>query len=551
MVKSTISRRQFFTAGRQSNLNSGGLHPEWPNRRIARLHKKQFQDYWPKAAAPLSDSAPEFPVHPVNYTRTRDITWDMDTAIHLLNRTMTGATYEDINTSLTLDMGNSVQTLLEDLDPPEPPGDWVYEIVPDWNSLTTQEANDIIASYYNHMNSFRIWWCERMMFNPMNITEIMTLFWHNYFASAYSKVFYPQAMYQQNHIFRTYCLGNFKDLLRRITFGPAMMIWLDISGSRKQAPNENFARELMELFTLGVDNYSQEDVVAASRAFTGYVTDGVQTNYDFNAMEGWGYWWTDWHDFDEKTFLGQTGSWTGDDIINIILDQDECAVQICRQIYKWFVYDHVHEPFLDEMADILRSNNYEIKPLMEFLLTSDHFFDPVFRAANIQNPNTLVLGSIRRLGMENQNYPNQFFRLVQYYLGMIMFEPPDVSGWLGYRSWINSNTLPMRKVALCSLITGESPFGNYGSYIDVRAIAQSLYNPDAAELACEQVVQKLALLFFSTPLTESLEERMLSILLDGAEPYDWNINLPAWNAQWNRMKDLLQYMMRIPEFQLS
>ena len=188
---------------------------------------------------------------------------------------------------------------------------------------------------------------------------------------------------------------------------------------------------------------------------------------------------------------------------------------------------------------------------MEFLLTSDHFFNPVFRAANIQNPNTLVLGSIRRLGMENQNYPNQFFRLVQYYLGMIMFEPPDVSGWLGYRSWINSNTLPMRKVALCSLITGESPFGNYGSYIDVRAIAQSLYNPDAAELACEQVVQKLALLFFSTPLTESLEERMLSILLDGAEPYDWNINLPAWNAQWNRMKDLLQYMMRIPEFQLS
>ena len=153
--------------------------------------------------------------------------------------------------------------------------------------------------------------------------------------------------------------------------------------------------------------------------------------------------------------------------------------------------------------------------------------------------------------MQNQNYPNQFFDKSQNFLGMTMFEPPDVNGWIGYRSWINSNTLPMRKAILCSLITGISPFGNYGSYINVRSIAQSLYNTDQIDLACEQVVQNLALLFFSTPLSDNLKERMLSILLDGAEPYDWNINLPAWNAQWNRMKDLLQYMMKIPEFQLS
>ena len=157
-----------------------------------------------------------------------------------------------------------------------------------------------------------------------------------------------------------------------------MMIWLDISGSRKEAPNENFARELMELFTLGVDNYSQSDVVAASHAFTGYVTNGVETNYDFDTMEGWGYWWTDWHDFDDKTFMGQTGPWTGDDIINMILDRDECAVHICKKLYKWFLYDHVDLDFIDGMANVLRSNNYEIKPALNIFFQANIFMTPPF-----------------------------------------------------------------------------------------------------------------------------------------------------------------------------
>lgn len=550
MTKHTTPRLQSFSSNQKLKINQFGT--DWPNKDLLLFHKKLFKEFWPTKSIPISKNTPSvIPSYPIYNSKSRDYNWDIDTTRHLLSRTMIGATFDDINTCLSLGMGNSVQSLLEDQEIPLPPGDWVYEEIPNWGDLTTQERNQIIQSYHNRMKSFRVWWRERMMSNTINISEIMTLFWHNYFASAFSKVFYPQAMYQQHNIFRTYCLGNFKDLLRQVTFGPAMMIWLDINGSRKHAPNENFARELMELFTLGVDNYSQEDVVAASMAFTGYVTDGMETNYDYEEMVGWGYWWTDWHDFNEKTFLGETGSWTGDDIINIILEQDTCARHICRRIYKWFIYENVNEPFIEEMATILRSNNYEIKPMMEFLLTSNHFFNPVFRGSNIQNPNTLLLGSIRRLGMQNQNYPNQFFDRADYNMGMVMFEPPDVNGWLGYRSWINSNTLPIRKATICSLITGQSPFGDYGSYINVRDIAQSLYNSDSMELPCVQVVQNLALLFFGTPLTDSLEERMLLILLDGAEPYDWNINLPVWNAQWNRMKDLLKYMIRIPEFQLS
>jgi hypothetical protein len=551
MSNSRISRRQFISGGKKSKTYLDRLNPNWPTKEVAKLIRANFEKN------PISHSIQKTEktlpiIHVKNRTNSlQEIDWNLDAAKHLLNRTLSGPSYDEINTSFTSGLESTVQSLLEEQSLPEPPGIWVNEDLPNWNSLSTAERNEIIQSYYNRMNQFRRWWCERMMNESINITETMTLFWHHYFATGYSKVFYPQAMYHQQQVFRTHGLGNFKSLLRQITFGPAMIIWLDTGGSKKHAPNENFARELMELFTLGVNNYSQDDVVAASRAFTGYVTDGIQTNYDFETMEGWGYWWTDWHDFDEKTFFGQTANWTGDDILNIILEQDECAKQICRRIYKWFVYDNVDESFISEMADVLRSNDYEIKPMMEFLLLSEHFHDPNFRGAAIQNPNQMMTGTIKRLNLQNQNFPTNFFPNLQDSMGMLLFEPPDVSGWLGYHSWINSNTIPMRKIVLSSLITGESPFGNFGTYLNLQTLSQSLYNPNDDGYPSEQVVRKLAFIFFGLPLTEAMEQQLQDILLNGAEPYDWNINLPSYNSQWNRMKDMLIHMFRLPEFQLS
>ena len=546
-----LSRREFFKGGNASRPDLDRLNPNWPTKRVAELYRK-FLDSKPPIYHPsnLDEIPPVLPTTSSTQSH-QDISWDMGAARHLLSRTMFGPKYPEIKTASEDSMENAVSSILTTIDLPEPPGDWVDEPAPQWDTLTEEEVQELIEQYNEWMWDMGYWWMKGMMRNSVNIHEMMALFWHNYFATAQSKVFYPQAMYQQNSIFREYGLGSFKVLLRQITFGPAMMIWLDIHRSTRDEPNENFARELLELFTMGVDNYLQDDIVEASRAFTGYVTNGVDTNYNFVNNTGTGWWWEEWHDFEEKTFLGQTGNWNGDDIINIIMEQDDTAVHICTRLYKWFVYQNVDETVVNEMADVLRTNDYNISTALEFLFMTEHFFDENFRGADIQNPLTLLQGLIRKCGLEEFDFSSEYFVHSQEFLGMLPLEPPDVSGWPGYRSWINSITLPVRKLQASSVITGQSPWGQFDFITDVRALAQSMYDPDEEGYASEQIVRKLGFLFFGNPLSENLEVRMLSVLLDGAEPYDWSINVPPGDSQWGRMRDLMIYIMRLPEFQLS
>ena len=551
MFKSKRKRKNFSRDKIVSYPQIDRLNPEWPTPRVARFYKNFLQKQEPIYFLPYSkQKAPPLSViFSMNVLRNRE--WNQSSATHLLGRTMIGPTYNDIIDSTNNRLNYTVSTLLGELETPEPPGSWVEDPAPAWDQLTDDEVDELMQQYRDHMGEMATWWIIRMTQNSKNITEQMTLFWHNFFATAQSKVFFPQAMYEQNKIFREYGLGNFKELLRRVTFGPAMMIWLDIHRSKKHNPNENFSRELMELFTLGVDNYSQNDIVEASRAFTGYVTNGVETNYDYENLVGNDIHWDEWHDFGNKTVLGQTGQWTGDDIINIILEQENCAKHICRRIYKWFVYENVNESVVEEMADVLRDNNYEIRPALEFLFKSEHFYDNNYRGALIQNPIGFLPGLIRKFGMQNFTFPDGFLLRSVGVLGMTPLEPPDVNGWIGYRSWINSITLPLRKLVGCSLVTGSSPFGSFDFTVDVRSMAQSMYSSNDPGYASEQIVRKLALVLIGIPLSNELETRMLDILLDGAEPYDWNINAPAGDAQWNRMKDLLMYIIRIPEIQIS
>lgn len=551
MSNRPLSRRDFFKGRETSRPELKRLNPNWPTKRVAKLIRNNLKKNSPIYHPPKVDELP--PVLPVTHSTEslQVVDWDMGATRHLLSRTMFGPKYPEIKEASENSLEIKLSSILSTVSLPDPPGEWVNEPAPQWDALTGEEIQELIGQYREWMWDLRYWWMKGMMQNPINIQEMITLFWHNYFATAQSKVFYPQAMYQQNSIFREYGLGNFKELLRQVTFGPAMMIWLDIHQSKDVEPNENFPRELLELFTMGVDNYTQNDIVEAARAFTGYRTDGVETNYSFEEAAGSGWWWDEWHDFDSKTFLGQTGHWNGDDIINIIMEQDATAVHICTRLYKWFVYQNVDETVVNEMANILRNNDYNIATVLYFLFSTEHFYDENFRGADIQNPLTLMQGLIRKCGMEEFDFSIVSFIHSQEFLGMLPLEPPDVSGWPGYRSWINSITLPVRKVQASSVITGQSPWGNFDVTTNVRALAQSMYDQNEEGYASEQIVRKLGFLFFGNPLSENLEERMLSVLLDGAEPYDWAINAPLNNPQWDRMRDLMVYIMRVPEFQLS
>ena len=546
-----LSRRNFLKGGKTSRPELERLNPNWPTKRVAKLIRNKLEKTPPVYHPPKVEELP--PILPITHSTEslQNVDWDMGAARHLLCRTMFGPKYPEIKEASENLMEIELSSILSTVSLPDPPGEWVNEPAPQWDTLTMEEIQELIDQYREWMWDLRYWWMKGMMRNPINIQEMITLFWHNYFATAQSKVFYPQAMYQQNSILREYGLGNFKELLRQVTFGSAMMIWLDIHQSKDVEPNENFPRELLELFTMGVDNYSQDDIVEAARAFTGYRTNGVETNYSFEEAAGSGWWWDEWHDFEEKTFLGQTGNWNGDDIINIIMEQDATAVHICTRLYKWFVYQNVDETVVNEMANILRNNDYNIASVLYFLFSTEHFYDVNFRGADIQNPLTIMQGLIRKCGMEEFDFSIVSFIHSQEFLGMLPLEPPDVSGWPGYRSWINSITLPVRKVQASSVITGQSPWGNFDVTTNVRALAQSMYDQNEEGYASEQIVKKLGFLFFGNPLSENLEDRMLSVLLDGAEPYDWAINAPLNNPQWDRMRDLMVYIMRVPEFQLS
>ena len=239
---------------------------------------------------------------------------------------------------------------MRDIETPIAPGDWVDHPLPNISELNEAEYDSLIDAYIDRFARLHYWWIDIMYYNSMHIREQMTLFWHDHFATSAQAVFYPPAMYHQNKILRENSLGNFKDLVTLITFDPAMMVWLDNNQNSVGNINENFARELLELFTLGEGNYTQEDITEAARALTGYVTDGLNV-----------YFQPEQHDYGMKTFLGQTGYWNAQDIIDIIFEQPQTSYFIAEKLYKWFVYENPNEDIVQELANTMFENNYEIE----------------------------------------------------------------------------------------------------------------------------------------------------------------------------------------------
>lgn len=273
-------------------------------------------------------------------------------------------------------------------------------------------------------------WIKTMVSTPRPLEEKLTLFWHGHLTSGYREVKFSRAMYDQNRLLRRHASGNFRDLLLDITDDPAMILYLNTQQNRKGKPNENYARELMELFTMGEGNYTERDIKEAARAFTGIAVDrrSGETVY----RDGL-------HDFGEKTFLGHTGDLQPVDIIDIILEQPATAEYMARKLWTFFAYEDPEPPIVQALAKVLRDSGYAFKPALTAMFTSDAFYSDRARFTHIKSPVELMVGTMRMLDIPAMDTGAMGRGLER--MGQMLMQPPNVKGWDGGASWITTSTL--------------------------------------------------------------------------------------------------------------
>lgn len=295
--------------------------------------------------------------------------------------------------------------------------------------LSADEKRQLRKQSQQDIKSLNLAWLGEMVNTDAQLREKMALFWHGHFASRNINIYYQQLLLD---IIRRNALGNFGDLLKQVSKSAAMLNFLNNNQNRKDHPNENFAREVMELFTMGRGNYTEEDVKEAARAFTGW---GANLNGEFIFRKGQ-------HDTGEKNVLGRKGNFDGDDVLNILLEQRQTALFLTRKLYRYLVNEEIDEDRVAWLAGRWYQNNYDIQSILQDILNGEWFYDPRNIGCRIKSPVDLLAGIRRMLPMKIANEEVQL--LLQRLLGQVLFYPPNVAGWPGGNSWIDSSTLMFR-----------------------------------------------------------------------------------------------------------
>ena len=297
------------------------------------------------------------------------------------------------------------------------------------NGLDNETKKKIREQSREDIKNLNLKWVEEMVNGTNPLREKFSLFWHGHFACRDINIFFQQKLLQE---IRTNALGSFKDLLFAVSKSASMLSFLNNQQNKKQHPNENFAREVMELFTLGRGNYNEQDVKEAARAFTGWGFN-LAGEFQFRSFQ---------HDNGSKTFLGKTGNFDGDDILNILLEQKQTATFITQKIYKYFVNENIDEEIVKDLSKIFYQSNYNISDLLQNIFTSSWFYDEKNIGTKIKSPIELLVGIRKTIPMELENPEIQL--LFQKALGQVLFYPPNVAGWPGGKNWIDSSSLMIR-----------------------------------------------------------------------------------------------------------
>ncbi len=380
-------------------------------------------------------------------------TWTPTHAAHLLNRAGFGGTPQQIANLHEAGPEAAVEMLLAPaVSPPKIP--WAEpeqveifaararEVRQAGNQADPEAQRMLRREQAQRDRDLQFWWLDWMVASPTPAAEKLTLFWHGHFATSLNKVRNPYLLYLQNLTLRQHAMGAIPELTRAISRDPAMILWLDLQRSGRGKPNENFARELMELFVLGEGNYSEQDVLESARAFTGYRTHPLRGGFQVVQRM---------HDSGPKSILNEKGDFDGDGVIQILFQQEAAARFLCRKIWRYYVSDPVDEGQVGALARSFRDANYEMRPLLRQIFLSREFYEPANIRSQIKGPVQWLVQLCRQM---DSPLPSQVFTLsVLRGLGQILFSPPNVKGWDGGKSWITTDTLARRMETGEALLT--------------------------------------------------------------------------------------------------
>lgn len=452
------------------------------------------------------------------YRPSKEAPWDLQRVGHLYRRAAFGANHAELAAGLKAGPEALIAQLLKG-----GPGLAAFD--------AEMEPLAAIIARYNDAGHLRAWWLTRMLYSPHPLQEKITLFWHNHFATSYAKVQSARFMLGQYQLMRRHALGSFAELLRKMSRDPAILIWLDGRDSKKGNPNENYARELMELFSLGIGHYSEQDIRQAARAFTGWEIQG--TKAVFNAQQ---------HDDGDKTVLGQTGNWNADDIVRICLEQKSAAPFLVGKLYRFLISETVAPTaeLLGPLAEQFRDSGYDFGALLKTMLSSKLFFSPRVYRTRIKSPVDFVLNIVH--GLEGKVGATALAQLLEQ-LGQNLFSPPSVKGWDGGKSWLNSQTLLFRQNLALALTSTED--ARFGRRCDPAALVREYDKKSDTDL-----VDFFLRLFLQGDVSAETRTHLLDY-----QHHAHKLPVPVYwteqDAADHRVRSLCHLVLTLPEFQLD
>ncbi|MCA9048585.1 MAG: DUF1800 domain-containing protein [Planctomycetaceae bacterium] len=437
------------------------------------------------------------------YRPSSESPWNVRTAAHLFRRAGFSATRQELQRAAEEDPATVVDRLLNQTAEPDDYRDQISSLA--GTALATGNPKQLSA-----------WWVYRMLSTPAQLLEKMTLFWHGHFATSAAKVQEAELMFSQNNLLREFAVGDFSQLLLEISRDPAMLVYLDSDSNRKAHPNENYAREIMELFCLGEGNYSETDIRELARCFTGW--EIKRGKFRFNRYQ---------HDTGSKTVLGETGVFGGEDGVRIVAAQKSAPEFIVSKLVRFFVMDEpqASPELIAPLARELRDNNMTLGPTIRRILTSNLFYSPHAVGRKVRSPVELAIGFLRSVeGSVNT------FRLAEALetIGQGLFYPPSVKGWDGGRSWINSSTLLGRSNLIRSLLEDKNTRFGKTSLPEYLA-AHGARGP-------EQIIDFLEESLFAVAIPSAARDRIRNLADNGRSE--------------TKLNDTVHALCTLPEFQL-